>query len=485
MTDDRENPACVSEDGKNILIFSDGTGQIGGLQPDQRLSNVYKLYRAMRPHDNAEIDASGQVAFYDAGLGASEGGGGWFGRLHRISASAFGTGIGENIIDCYEAILRHYEPGDRIFLFGFSRGAYTARSVARVLNLCGVPTTDGNHGPRPRYGERLRKIAEEAVYEVHDHGLGHSRAKFEDEREAKAAAFRQKYECRGRGLDGEDQGNVSPHFIGVFDTVASLGTELATWVVAVAFLGSVALAALAYSIGSYVLTGILAVSALWLLWRFVRLSWRQQKVFIDTTDGKRRKRRHMAAWNAEHYDQYLDTSVRYARHARAIDEDRARFPLVKWAYTKDVLRLDHLEPKWLIQTWFAGNHSDIGGSYPESESRLSDIALTWMIEQLNEIERPPAIARSRLNLFPDAAGMQHDEVKSTRELWPRWMPFRKYLTWRREPREIKSNYLLHDSVYERFKLPEISRYDKRSTYRPPALASHENLQQYYAVPEPK
>ena len=479
MTNTSTDPTYWSPKGKDILIFSDGTGQVGGLQPDQRLSNVYKLYRAVRPDDNVDIGPARQVAFYDAGLGSTEGGGGLFGRLLKISASAFGTGISENVIECYEAILRHYERGDRIFLFGLSRGAYTARSVARVLNLCGVPMTDGDGGPLPRYGEKLRKIAAEAVYDVHDHGLGHDRKKFEDEREEKADRFRTKYRSQGIGRDGEKQGNVAPHFIGVFDTVASLGTSLAAWVMAAAFIVSGVLAAFAFASGSPVVGSLLAIPAAWLAWRFARITWRQQKTFEAVEDGKKVKRRHMAAWNSDHYDRYLDTSVRYARHARAIDEDRARFPLVGWAYGSDVAKLDHLDPKWLRQIWFAGNHSDIGGSYPENESRLSDIALEWMVGELRQVERPPLIDDGRLNLSPDPAGMQHDEVKSLREKFPSWMPFRKKLTWRRKQRSIGANFELHQSVYDRFALPVVTRHETRTTYRPPVLAGHNELTEYY------
>ena len=64
---------------KNILIFSDGTGQYGGLKPDQRLSNIYKLYAAARPSIDNCIDPADQVAFYDSGLGTGEDGGGWGG----------------------------------------------------------------------------------------------------------------------------------------------------------------------------------------------------------------------------------------------------------------------------------------------------------------------------------------------------------------------------------------------------------------------
>ncbi len=69
--------------GKRILIFSDGTGQIGGMRPDQRLSNVYNMYRAMRPGPDSPISPSLQIAFYDAGLGTGEVEGGLFTKIKR------------------------------------------------------------------------------------------------------------------------------------------------------------------------------------------------------------------------------------------------------------------------------------------------------------------------------------------------------------------------------------------------------------------
>ena len=57
---------------KTILIFSDGTGQAGGLKPDQHLSNVYKLFRATRVGPDSPVDPAAQIAFYDAGLGTKK-----------------------------------------------------------------------------------------------------------------------------------------------------------------------------------------------------------------------------------------------------------------------------------------------------------------------------------------------------------------------------------------------------------------------------
>ncbi|MEQ1399729.1 DUF2235 domain-containing protein, partial [Salmonella enterica] len=80
----------------------------------------------------------------------------------KMLGSIAGEGIKRNIADCYEFIINHYEPGDRIFLFGFSRGAYTARCVANLLMLCGIPTV-GSAGPLMRFRKVVRDIAWEAV----------------------------------------------------------------------------------------------------------------------------------------------------------------------------------------------------------------------------------------------------------------------------------------------------------------------------------
>ena len=58
---------------KNIVVFSDGTGQDGGARPEQRISNIYKMYRISRDHADTTIDPSQQVVFYDAGLGTDVG----------------------------------------------------------------------------------------------------------------------------------------------------------------------------------------------------------------------------------------------------------------------------------------------------------------------------------------------------------------------------------------------------------------------------
>src|SRR5688500_3747326 len=106
---------------KNIVIFSDGTGQRGGVFVDERRSNIYKLFRATRCGPDSTIDPEKQVAFYDPGLGTLPGGVNSLWTLSRtiynIASQATGLGLTGNIIDCYAAIIRLWRPGDRVFLF--------------------------------------------------------------------------------------------------------------------------------------------------------------------------------------------------------------------------------------------------------------------------------------------------------------------------------------------------------------------------------
>jgi hypothetical protein len=93
-------------------------------------------------------------------------------RIYNGLSSGTGLGITHNLVDCYVALMHLWRPGDRIFLFGFSRGAYTVRCLAGILGLCGIPTTmsDGTSLLRNPYD--LKRIAKEAVKRVYRHGSG-------------------------------------------------------------------------------------------------------------------------------------------------------------------------------------------------------------------------------------------------------------------------------------------------------------------------
>lgn len=119
----------------------------------------------------------------------------------------------------------------------------------------------------------------------------------------------------------------------------------------------------------------------------------------------------------EFYDLHLGSAVWYARHALAVDENRKDFARVQWGGRGNSgPKRPEAYPDWLQQIWFSGNHSDIGGSYPENESRLSDIALSWMVHaavNLPDADSPTGNGikvdtRSYLKLNPDPLGPQHD-----------------------------------------------------------------------------
>lgn len=194
-----------------VLIFSDGTGQ-RGVRADEveqvgdrqfKNTNVFQMYSAIdgRP---------GIRAFYDAGLGAPEAGEwDWTRTLRNLWSKATGWGITANIVDCYEALMLDWQPGMKIGLFGFSRGAYTVRCLGGVLATCGIATTERG-GPISRDKEgagakRRRAIAAEAVaaYKIKD----------EAERRKAGADFAARHAAR----------QALPQVIGVFDTVRALG----------------------------------------------------------------------------------------------------------------------------------------------------------------------------------------------------------------------------------------------------------------------
>lgn len=110
-----------------IVVCADGTWN----RPEEDIetdtpTNVLRMARAIRPFDD---DGQPQQVFYDWGVGSYYG---------KVSGGITGSGIHKNITDAYRYIIQNYEPGAEIFLFGFSRGAYTIRSLCGLINNCGI-----------------------------------------------------------------------------------------------------------------------------------------------------------------------------------------------------------------------------------------------------------------------------------------------------------------------------------------------------------
>lgn len=463
---------------KIILIFSDGTGQRGGLKPDQRLSNIYKLYRATRPGPNSRIDPKNQVAFYDPGLGKGEVGGWTFKRTRHLLEATIGTGIDTNIIDCYEKIIAHYEPGDRVCVFGFSRGAYTVRALASLMNLCGVPLEMPDGTPVPKYGKGLRKIASEAVQTVYNHGAGKPRNKqpYFHQREELGRRFRIKYKSYQNNNPEAKRGNVEPHFIGVFDTVAALGSNhlKAVFIFVLSAVTLLLILTFIFNLPWFLKYGSIALIGAVIVWlakvtKLARKSYSpistalQIDLTKSTNTNLSKATKHWAFWRSGNYDRFLSGQVKFARHAMAIDEERANFPRVAWGSPNTAARKKNQNPRWLKQVWFPGCHSDIGGSYPEEESRLSDIALEWMVDEIEECIPDLLIEKHIMQTFGDFRGLQHEE---------RWMIPSLRVPWKKNPRYVSEEGELHISVDLRLNAGPVPIVEEVIEYRPVQLQNH-------------
>lgn len=132
-----------------------------------------------------------QIIYYDQGVGSGN-------ALDRLSGGAFGKGLEENIHDAYRFLVGNYEFGDELYLFGFSRGAFTARSIAGMVRKCGV------------LGREFVQHYRDAI------ALYRSEHRPTD---AAAVKFRKDYSV-GKGDD------IKVKFIGVWDTVGALGIPL-------------------------------------------------------------------------------------------------------------------------------------------------------------------------------------------------------------------------------------------------------------------
>jgi uncharacterized protein (DUF2235 family) len=192
---------------KNIVICSDGTGNSA---IKDRGTNVFKLYEA--------VDADGwrigaipkQIAFYDDGVGTQE-------LLPvRLLGQAFGFGLARNVRELYADLARVFEPGDKIFLFGFSRGAYTVRTLLGLIECCGIP-------------DRKAFTSDAALREAVDENYAEYRKKYRTFWGRWKPEYRKDDPDRRRRLNAVTHPRLAPdakiyvEFIGVWDTVCALG----------------------------------------------------------------------------------------------------------------------------------------------------------------------------------------------------------------------------------------------------------------------
>jgi uncharacterized protein (DUF2235 family) len=193
---------------KNIIICSDGTGNTA---VKNRGTNVFKLFEAIDLNGHrTDATLTPQVALYDDGVGTQS-----FLPL-KLLGGAFGWGLKRNVLKLYTGLVRTYDPGDQIYLFGFSRGAFTVRTVGGLIAKCGI--LDWNRMPTT---DAMRKEVA-AAYRVYRQGyrtwlwrMFHLKS-FEDVQRSAADAM-SKFRTSRKVHDGKI------HFVGVWDTVDAVG----------------------------------------------------------------------------------------------------------------------------------------------------------------------------------------------------------------------------------------------------------------------
>ena len=273
-------PPAPQSTPKNIVICCDGTGDEFG--PTN--SNVVRLYTTL------DLDhQTAQVAYYHPGVGTM-GAPTARNRIEkqwtRLTGLAFGAGFRDNVFDAYHFLMTLYNEGDRLFFFGFSRGAYTVRALTGLLHAYGL-LRPGNEGHLP-YAWR------EFTAKVNKKGDDLDKGMVTRHTVAPDFAFRETY----------SQPRLKIHFVGLWDTVSSIG---------------------------------------WVYSPF-RLLYTAQNRSIVT-----------------------------ARHCVSIDERRCFF--------RQNLYGNPLPGQDIVQVWFPGEHSDVGGSYPARDSFPSNTAFLWLLKE--------------------------------------------------------------------------------------------------------
>lgn len=383
------NPqAPASPPRKSILLFSDGTGNSSS---KLQKTNVWRLYEALdlgypvskaamkaiiaRKGENApDAHSDVQVAYYDNGVGTSA-----F-KLLAVLGGIFGFGLARNIRDLYKFLCRNYRPGDRIYAFGFSRGAYTIRLLVSLIVTMGVVKYDGITESELDLRARDMWRGYRRCFRTNNPGtdllVSFGRELWLALIWAKRRVLCQRRDfprhprCGGNWLgewwrfwfvkqarEGETSGHdgaadrhfVEIEFVGVWDTVAAYGGPLVE---------------ITRAIDEWI-------------------------------------------WPLSMPNYELSRRVKTARHALAIDDKRDAFLPLLWDETYESEE-DRKSPQpRLQQVWFAGMHSDVGGGY--SDESLSYVSLYWMVEHAEQagVRLLPEF-RERIETFRNVYGPIHN-----------------------------------------------------------------------------
>jgi len=256
----------------------------GGVKTE---TNVLKLSEAL-------AKVPDQIVGYFRGVGTDRG--------EKVAGGAFGWGLFDQIKDGYRFLREQFQPGDQIYIFGFSRGAYSARSLAGMVLRCGIIKRDAN--PKfPDLGTDLLTTQQDGNLrmDVVDRVFALYKRAYDDKNRPEVERFKQQY-CHDTGV----------RFVGVWDTVGSLGIP----------------------------DGVIPF-----LKKFDKALDEKLYAFLDTD---------------------LSPRVEAAYHAVAIDEHRKPFLPTLWTDGRNASPRVNVAGSSVEQTWFVGAHSNVGGGYADT-----------------------------------------------------------------------------------------------------------------------
>ncbi len=389
---------------KNIVICCDGTGN----EINTTISNVLKLYRILGKN-------AGQRVYYNPGVGTigqQNAWQRWQQKARGVFGLATGLGLDDDVLSAYRFLVETYEEGDQVWLFGFSRGAYTVRVLAAFTQVIGLLPPDQINLAGYALGAYKR-----ASLESHRGETAAAKAAPADDAPAPATDLATSSALEEAWHFGRVAGTrpVRYEFVGVWDTVASI---------------------IAPRDGSL-------------------LPDLQTLRYTRTNPSVKTFRQAIA----------IDEKRRMFRLNRWTDPQKFRPNPFQPASEVD---------QDIRQVWFAGVHADVGGGYPETVASLSKFPLHWMVEQA--AAKGLKVNRAMINhlvLGQPRKGSNHDYVEpdvngpiniSMTAGWKplEWIPKRvKWREWparrallgfylpRGEPRPIPDGALIHWSVLAR------------------------------------
>jgi len=309
---------------KRLILCLDGTWNTRDSG-----TNVYHLSNLIQ-EDRLGPGADGwtQTIYYDEGVGT--------GLLDRVTGGAFGIGLSDNVRQAYDWLVEHYDDGDEVYVFGFSRGAFTARSLVGLIAKCGllrrgapIPTQEMWSGYQilGRYGNAIAGTApalslRERLFRRTPRSFRSIWTLRRESWEPLAEPAPQPPSNRAERLFVRWSRRIPIRCVGVFDTVGSMGLD--------------------------------ALAIPWL---------RDRTALI--------------------HDTQLTPLIVNGYHALALDEHRANFEHIPWhaepEHTTDRTRLGGE----LLQRWFVGAHSNVGGGYEHEV--LARLPLEWMIARCGSL----------------------------------------------------------------------------------------------------